>query len=273
MKFVLYNIRYGTGTGIRYHLPVPFSGYFRPTRRNLSRIVEFLRREAPDIVGLVEVDEGSYRSRNLNQAEHIARELGYSHVYESKYGRHSLVRQVPVLRRQGNAFLTNQAIEAQKFHFFEHGMKRLVIELELETFSLFLVHLSLAYRHRQYQLSDLHGLFAKVTKPILVAGDFNAFWGDRELRLFMAAAGLVNPNTHGTPTFPSLAPKRQLDFILHSPEIQITGFRVPGIHLSDHMPLVCEFTPPVPGTRRRVDPAAALRLPPRPDGGGEHHVA
>ncbi|HRZ16838.1 MAG TPA: hypothetical protein P5141_04675, partial [Candidatus Hydrogenedentes bacterium] len=50
-------------------------------------------------------------------------------------------------------------------------------------------------------------------------------------------------------------------------------FRVPGVRLSDHMPLVCEFTPPAPGTRRRVDPAAALRLPPRPDGGGEHHVA
>ena len=246
MKFALYNIRYATGTGFGYHFPLPFSGYFRPSKKNLERIAEFLGREDPDIIGLVEVDEGSYRSKDLNQAEYIARRMGYSHVYESKYGETSLVRQLPVLRRQGNAFITNQSITASQFHFFKHGMKRLVIELEFDAFSIFLVHLSLKYRHRQYQLGDLYSLFKHVTKPMIVAGDFNAFWGDRELDLFMGAAGLVNANCDGLATFPSHAPKRQLDFILHSPEIRVTDFRVPSVRLSDHMPLICEFTPPKP---------------------------
>jgi endonuclease/exonuclease/phosphatase (EEP) superfamily protein YafD len=79
-----------------------------------------------------------------------------------------------------------------------------------------------------------------------VAGDFNAFWGDRELDLFMGATGLVNANGKGLATFPSHAPRRQLDFILHSPEIRVTDFRVPPVRLSDHMPLICEFTPPKP---------------------------
>jgi endonuclease/exonuclease/phosphatase family metal-dependent hydrolase len=248
MRFALYNIRYATGTGIGYHLPVPFAGYFRPSKDNLGKIIHFLKREQPDIIGLVEVDEGSYRSKNLNQAEFIAQELGYTHVYESKYGESSLVRRMPVLRRQGNAFITNQTIHATQFHFFRHGMKRLVIELEFDTFAIFLVHLSLKYRHRQYQLTDLHRLFKKVHKPMIVAGDFNVFWGQRELDLFMAATGLVNANHKGFPTFPSHAPSRQLDFILHSPEIKVTGFRVPAIKLSDHRPLVCEFNPPAPAT-------------------------
>ncbi len=244
MKLAVYNIRYATGTGLSYHLPVPFTGYFRPSRQNLDKIITFLKRESPDIIGLVEVDEGSYRTQKRNQAEYIAQQLDCSHVYESKYAETSIVRRLPVLRRQGNAFITNQNIVARQFHFFRHGMKRLVIELEFDTFSVFLVHLSLKYRHRQYQLGDLHALFQRVEKPIIVAGDFNAFWGDHELALFMAASGLKNANTEGVPTFPSIAPKRQLDFILHSPEIKVTGFRVPRVRHSDHLPMICEFTPP-----------------------------
>ena len=44
MKFALYNIRYATGAGVGYHFPLPFSGYFRPSKKNLERIAEFLGR-------------------------------------------------------------------------------------------------------------------------------------------------------------------------------------------------------------------------------------
>ena len=187
VKFLLYNIRYGTGTGMAYHLPFPFTGYFRSSSRNTGRILSFIKAEKPDIIGLVEVDEGSYRSHRINQAEWIARELGYEHVYQSKYGEKSLARRVPVLNRQGNAFITNRSIETQQFHFFKTGIKKLVIELEFDSFIIFLVHLSLKYRHRQHQLTDLYNLFSSAKKPMIVAGDFNAFWGMQELHLFMAA--------------------------------------------------------------------------------------
>ncbi len=241
MRFLLYNIRYGTGTGWDYHLPFPFSGYLRRTRKNLKKIGEFVKSERPDIIGLVEVDNGSYRSEKINQAEAIASELGQTHVYESKYAQSSMLSRMPVLREQGNAFITNQTIEAQGFHYFTEGLKRLVIQLDFDSFVIFLVHLSLVYRHRQYQLSGLYSLFSEVRKPMIVAGDFNAFWGDRELELFMAASGLHNANTRGWPTFPSRKPRRQLDFILHSPAIRMTNFRIPNVKYSDHMPLVCDF--------------------------------
>jgi endonuclease/exonuclease/phosphatase family metal-dependent hydrolase len=241
MRFVVYNIRYGTGAGWRFHVPFPFSGYLRPSHENTDKISKFLRSLSPDIVGLIEVDNGSYRSRKRSQAQTIADGLGFSHVYESKYGLESFAQNLPVMRQQGNAFLTNQSIHATGFHYFQHGIKRLVIELELEDCVIYLVHLSIKYRHRQYQLGDLHAMFSHVKKPKLVAGDFNAFWGHRELSLFMAATGLVNANIEGRPTFPSLAPRRQLDFILHSPEIRVQSFEVPKVSFSDHMPLVCDF--------------------------------
>jgi len=200
-----------------------------------------LNPNGPDVIGLVEVDSGSYRAEKVNQAAVIANELDYTHVYQSKYPKSSVLHRMPVLREQGNAFITNQTIEAQGFHYFTEGMKRLVIELEFESFTIFLVHLSLMYRHRQYQLSNLYSMFEEVRKPMIVAGDFNAFWGDRELDLFMAASGLLNANSRAFPTFPSRKPRRQLDFILHSPGIRITNFRIPNVKYSDHMPLICDF--------------------------------
>ena len=242
MRFVLYNIRYGTGTGWRFHWPLPFSGYLRRSESTLKPIIRFLKAVSPDIIGLIEVDNGSYRSNKRNQAERIAAALQHAHVYESKYEQHSFAQNVPVLREQGNAFITNQAIKAKDFHYFNQGVKRLVIELEFDAFVIFLVHLSLHYRHRQYQLSDLNHLFRAVDKPMIVAGDFNAFWGSRELDLFMAAANLQNANRANLPTFPGLRPRRQLDFILHSPAIQIQHFEVPEVAYSDHRPLLCDFS-------------------------------
>jgi endonuclease/exonuclease/phosphatase family metal-dependent hydrolase len=189
------------------------------------------------------VDSGSFRSEKSNQAENIAREIDHCPIYQSKYSAASIVQKVPVLNKQGNAILTNQKIKSQKFHYFREGIKRLVIELELEEFSVFLAHLSIKFRHRQYQLQDLHAIIKSLKKPVIVAGDFNVFWGDRELQLFLSATGLKNANINGEPSHPSRSPRRQLDYIFHSPQIRITGFQIPQVKLSDHAPLICDFEP------------------------------
>jgi endonuclease/exonuclease/phosphatase family metal-dependent hydrolase len=241
MRFLLYNIRYGTGTGRTFHLPLPFSGYFRRTNGNFEKIRDFIQSEAPDIVGLVEVDSGSFRTDRSNQARTIARDLDHAHIFKSKYASRSMARKMPLLNKQGNAFLTNQQIVAKRFHYLNNGVKRLVIELELPEVSIFLVHLSLKFRHRQHQLQDLYAMVGQQPKPVIVAGDFNAFWGDRELSLFLAATGLENANGEGEPSHPARSPRRQLDFILHSPDIRVTDFRLPQVTFSDHIPLVCDF--------------------------------
>ena len=241
MRFLLYNIRYAAGIGKRFHLPVPYSGYFKHTNGNFKNILDFIKSVNPDIIGLIEVDSGSFRSEKNNQAETIAWELQHDHIYESKYPTSSVARRVPLLNKQGNAILTNQEIVSQKFHYFREGVKRLVIELELADFTVFVVHISIKFRHRQYQLQDLHSMVENVQKPVIVAGDFNVLWGNRELQLFLAATGLKNANSNGQPSHPSRAPRRQLDYIFHSPQINVTSFEIPQVKFSDHTPLVCDF--------------------------------
>jgi len=241
MKFLLYNIRYGAGIGRRFHLPVPYSGYFKPTNGHFKKILDFVKVVNPDIGGLIEVDFGSYRVERCNQAEVIARELDHQAIYQSKSDETSMARKIPLLNKQGNAILTNQQIVDRRFHFLRDGVKRLVIEVELTEATIFLVHLSLKYRHRQYQLNDLNDLIRKSSKPVIVAGDFNAFRGDRELRLFLAASGLVSANDAGKSSYPSRSPFMELDYIFHSPDIQSNGFKVPTVMLSDHAPLLWDF--------------------------------
>ena len=249
MRFLLYNIRYAAGTGRHFHLPFPFSGYFRPTQNKFSKIVDFIKFINPDIIGLVEVDSGSLRTGKNCQAETVARELSQYHVFESKYSGDSLLRFLPIANKQGNAFLTSENIKGQHFHYFTKGIKRLVIELEMEDFTIFLVHLSVKFRHRQHQLRHLYTLVKEIKKPFIIAGDFNPFWGDHELHLFLAATGLQSANTEGLLTYPSRSPKRELDFILHSKGIQITRFEIPHVQYSDHLPLVCDFELTTLGSR------------------------
>lgn len=241
MKFLLYNIRYAAGIGRHFHFPVPYSGYFKNTNGNMKKILDFIGSVNPDVIGLIEVDGGSFRSKKNNQAEAIAWELQHDHVYRSKYPTASVAQKLPLLKKQGNAILTNQKIVSQKFHYFREGVKRLVIELELTDFSVLLVHLSIKFRHRQYQLQDLHNMVKAVKKPVIVAGDFNVLRGSRELQLFLAATGLKSANSNGQPSHPSRAPRRQLDYIFHSSQIKVTDFEIPQVKFSDHTPLVCEF--------------------------------
>lgn len=241
MRLLLYNIRYAVGAGAGMHMPLPGAGYLLGNQSVLPEISEFIKGMAPDIVGLIEVDTGSIRSRKVNQAETIAASLGMNTSFEIKYGEASINQMLPIIRKQGNAMLATPGIHGESFHYFDTGIKRLIIELELEGVAIFLVHLSLKYRHRHLQLRRLYDLIEATSKPVIVAGDFNTFWGQNEIYLFMKAAGLRSANAAGLPSYPSRAPRKELDFILYQEGIRVTHFEIPQVRYSDHLPLICDF--------------------------------
>lgn len=241
MRLLLYNIRYAVGGGARMHMPLPGAGYVLGNQNVLSEITSFIKSVDPDIVGLIEVDTGSIRSRMVNQAEKIASDLGMNSSYETKYGEKSINKLLPIVRKQGNAFLAASRVHGEKFHYFDTGIKRLIIEIEMENYAIFLVHLSLKYRHRHLQLRTLYDLIAVTEKPVIVTGDFNTFWGENEIYLFMKAAGLKSANVDSLPTYPSRSARKELDFILYQDGITVNHFEVPQVRHSDHLPLICDF--------------------------------
>ena len=242
MRLMLYNMRYATGAGFKFHLPFPFGGFFRKTSKNLDSLIQFFRSQKADVLGLVEIDAGSYRSGHRNQADVIARHLGKHPFCRSKYSYLSWWSRLPLMRKQANACISGHSVIRERTHFLRKGVKRLVMELELEDVVIFIVHLALSRHCREAQLADLARLAKNARKPYLIAGDFNAFAGKIELKSFMAGLRLASANLSDAPTFPSRAPRWQLDFILHSPAIRVTHFEVArNIRLSDHLPLICDF--------------------------------
>jgi len=241
MRLLLYNIRYAVGGGASMHMPLPGAGYVLGNVNVLPEITEFVKSVDPDIVGLIEIDTGSIRSRKVNQAEEIAAALGMNTSYETKYGSKSLNQILPIVRKQGNAFMAAPRVHGEKFHYFDTGIKRLIIEMEMQDYAVFLVHLSVKYRHRHLQLRRLYDLIMETDKPVIVAGDFNTFWGENEIYLFMQASGLKSANVDSIPTYPSRSPRKELDFVLYQEGIEVTGFEVPQVRHSDHLPIICDF--------------------------------
>ncbi|MFO7936763.1 MAG: endonuclease/exonuclease/phosphatase family protein [Kiritimatiellia bacterium] len=237
MRLLLHNIQYGTGRLKQFS----WLAAFHPTRRHLLKIQRFVKAVEPDIVGLVEVDSGSYRNRYENQAEVLAEALNFHHTHRIKYPENSIGRRIPILNKQSNAVLSKEKILKESFHDFNSGFKSLVIEVELPEIVVFIVHLSLGIRARQHQLEELHYLFEQCEKPKILAGDFNTLSGRWELSTFLKATGLQNANTGHIPTFPAWAPYRELDFICHDESIIPQRLRIPKINISDHRPLIFDF--------------------------------
>lgn len=236
MRFLLYNIKYGTNNLGRWSW-VSFMSF---SSRHFMNLKRFVTAVDADVIGLVEVDAGSYRSHGRNQARALS-ELGYTMAVRSKYRLGTWARSMPVLRSQSNALLTRLPVVATRYHDFSVGMKRLVIEVELKDVSLFLVHLALVGQVRHQQLAELAQLVRASKKPCIVAGDFNFLSGVWEASLFMEATGLRSANVQGRPTFPSWAPTKVLDFVFHDEKILLKRLRIPSIIVSDHLPIVCDF--------------------------------
>lgn len=242
-RVLVYNMAYGTGAPRSFSeniLNIP--RFFMSTRGNLNKISRFINSQHADIIGLLEVDTGSYRTSKINQAARIGKHLNNFYHASTKYGDRLSGRIIPILRKQGNAILTKDGTSSGIYHYFPSGFKKLIIELALDEFRFFLLHLSLSKRVRRIQLNHISNLLASnKNRPVIIAGDFNTFGGEGELETIREELNLINPNIDGVPTFPSWSPKHQLDFILCSKGIKIKKFEIPNVKLSDHLPLILDF--------------------------------
>jgi len=242
LRVLIYNIRYGTGTGWHYHLPFPFAGCLHPTTYRMKKIASFLESQTPDILGLLEVDFGSFRHNFSCQAQSMAASLGMTFQGAIKYAPDNLATRLPLFRHQGNAVLSRLPAVSSRVHQMSRGMKRAVLEADFGNFTFFLVHLPLGKKARHQQLRDLVRLVKGAKKPVIFGGDCNTFGGEGELREFLEASNLRPTDVRNCPTYSSRTPLRQLDFIFTTPEFSVRSFEVPSSDLSDHLPLVCDLT-------------------------------
>lgn len=225
MKILCYNIQAGCG-GNSSHLAI--WNYFRAKPETLNRISNHIASMEPDIIGLIEVDAGSFRSQN--QAEYLAGKLCYRYASACKYG---WAAGLPVLKHQHLAILSKYPILKIREHKFSKGFKRLVLEVELQTengtISALVTHLSLISYTRKKQLEELSSIINKTNGKIILLGDFN----QEDLKI----PGLKS--CCSDKTFPSWNPEKHIDYIFINSGKVKSAF-APAWRLSDHLPVCAD---------------------------------
>ncbi|MEF8851655.1 MAG: endonuclease/exonuclease/phosphatase family protein [Haloarculaceae archaeon] len=220
-------------------------------RRATERLVDVVADERPDVVVLLEVDQGSLRTATDGQvgalAERLAeRGLAYRARADTKYG-DGLVAGLPVLGHLSNGVLIRDGLDATvEAHLLDKGPKRLVTEVHLGELSVFGVHLAMSSRGRRAQLSELAAVVTD-RERVVVAGDFNAYDGLDEVEDILGGVGLVLYDPGDTvpkrPLDRIVTETRTLDLFLASPNVAVTRCGVIPVQISDHRPVVLEFEP------------------------------
>ena len=171
MRLLVYNIAYGTGSPrTTLELLGNAPRYLRTPERYFAAIVHLVRHFSPDVAGLLEIDNGSFRTRGVSQTARLAELLQSDPEkrFFSKYAPGSYLARLPYCRHQTNALLVRNALaEAEWVDFMPCGAKRLILGCQYEGITILLVHLALTYQVRQRQLEHLAKLVLGKEKVIV----------------------------------------------------------------------------------------------------------
>lgn len=254
LRIVTYNIAHGRGLQ-----PIQGLTSRRRIRSILLRISKLIEKLNPDVVAIQEIDEYSTWAGRFDQLEFLREFTGFPHaVYGINNRRTGLLK-----LNYGNAILSKHPIADWENIAF--GQKRLgekgflFAEIEVEGRRIPLVNMHLHYRSRAHRIRQVAQVMDYLNKkrisrhrhwavsPI-VCGDFNnpSHTHDATASLFayFQQHGDYSIHPQKARTFPSPLPRRMLDFVFLPPECVEVYCLVVRSMLSDHRPVMVEFSLP-----------------------------
>ncbi len=252
LRLVTFNIAHGRGL-----TPIQGLTSLRKLHLNLRRIAALLERLQADVVALQEIDECSVWSGNFDHLDYLRAHAGFPHAV---FGINN--RRVGLMNLSyGNAILSRFPILETETVVF--GKRRvgekgfLFAEIDVAGRIVPLVNLHLHFgsrRRRMLQLDQLvNWLRAKQRErrskwslgPI-VCGDFNTpdKGNDATSALLSHLHDYGDYRLHPLKgrTFPSPLPSRALDFVFMPPGCRNVRSEVVRSYLSDHRPVMVEFS-------------------------------
>jgi len=237
VRLLSYNVQVGINTKKSMDYFTSSWKHFMPhTRRieNMKRLARFIRDY--DIVGLQELDGGSFRSGFVNQAEYLAMAAGFDCWYDK------INRNMGPVAKHSMGVLSRFKPENVERHdlpgFPGRGCLTVTYGKEREL-GIILAHLSLGKRARLKQVDFLCELVSQFSNAVLM-GDLNCVPKSEEIERLKKKAGLKDFGT-ARPSYPSWDPIQRLDHILVSDGLKIRNACVLPWSLSDHLPISMEI--------------------------------
>lgn len=252
LRILTFNIAHGRGL-----TPIQGFTFARKIRANLRKIAKLIERTAPDIVALQEIDQCSLWAGNFDHLDYLKAHTGFPF---SAFGINN--RRAGLLNlNYGNAILSRHPILESETIVFgartvgEKGF--LYTEIDLHGRRVPVVNLHLHYGLRAHRFRQVERLMDYVTHkhhhrrgewhmPPIVCGDMNnprtTLDATSELMRYFSLHGDYTLHPQAGFTFPSPLPSRTLDFVFLPPACTEVKCEVVRSYLSDHRPVLVEFT-------------------------------
>jgi endonuclease/exonuclease/phosphatase family metal-dependent hydrolase len=218
---------------------------------NLISVADLLRRSGAQVIALQEADAASRWSGNF---DHVAY-LGQASDHRCRaHGLHDSSR----YSSYGTALLSSPTLHAaQSFSFASTPPTRTKGFVSASilwnpggnlekpvAITLVSVHLDFSRGSvRRSQIEQMTQQLASIDTPLVVMGDFNAQWEDKNSAVKLLSQNLKllahEPNSTSLGTYGD--GNKRLDWILVSPQLQITNYQVAPDMVSDHQLVVAEL--------------------------------
>lgn len=247
LKVCTLNVAHGRGQAAMPGIPVVLSR--EACEGHLLAIARVLKQEGPDVVALQEADGPSAWSGNFDHVVYLAEASGCRY---REHGLHIDTEPGGLALRYGTALVARRTSSNPGSGAFRAGLLDakgyLLADYDFvgRPITVVSVHLdckTAATRVRQAE--ELLQRLERCEMPLVVMGDFNTGWDSAEDALRLIAGQLdlqaYQPNNAALGTFPSWSPRRRLDWILISKELEFRSYRnLPG-RVSDHLGVIAEI--------------------------------
>jgi endonuclease/exonuclease/phosphatase family metal-dependent hydrolase len=210
----------------------------RNPRFDLDRVITLIRRWAPDVVALQEVDS----RRKFDNGENPFA------VLQSALGKHGVEAKSIITAdgEYGQMLISCCPLVSSEVHdvSWPEREPRRVIKARVETplggLSIIATHLGLSIRERRSQTEELSALIGRSGGTTVVMGDLNDWFWVNSVRSVLARTLPAHTDYR---TFPSFLPLLRLDRIYCRPgSAMVRSFVDPEArHISDHLPVIADL--------------------------------
>ena len=223
---------------------------------NLQRVVACIREHEPDFVTLQEVDQSSALSGSFNQFDWLDERLKYPYKYFAPSCSVKFLDNSFFV--SGNAIFSKYPLEncadyKFDFSFPTDRMGFVVADTKLPEgkivtiASIHLVHLDwMRFNARAHQLKLVERVVAARGKSMVLAGDFNCdlIGEEASLRSFVRKLDLraYESESKNFPTYPSWQPKKRIDWVLTSSDMNFTSYENLQNRMSDHLAIITNLS-------------------------------
>jgi len=246
LKVLTLNIMHGRNTT---NSIFPMHTNTATTLRNMTRIIDVLKREDADIVFLQEIDEHSTISGNVDQIQMIADETQYEHYTHGKHTEihlnnvysfasgTSIFCKYPLTNAMNHKFLPSFPTPRKGFVVADMILPD---DHKITLASVHFVWLDyLHFQSKTKQAQKVIDVISERANPIILGGDFNIDLQEKGgvLSYFEEQLKLHTTTKTGEGTFTHSAqdPTLQIDWIFTSRDMQFSEYRVLDDRVSDHL--------------------------------------